>query len=329
MKKRLISILLVLVLLLPTAMASAAYYYVNTTWLKARRLPDYSATVLDSYRRDFAMTVKQRYDGGWAYVIFSNGKDAYVQTQYIKKSSSYGGYITADNTAIRTGPAYSFSNVGKLAKGSRITVLTHGSQYDYVESSVGKGYVRNSFISKKYVKASGTASTGSSASSGKGTTAYVTNPNGRTVNLRRGPGKSYAVITEYKPGTKIGVLSKGTSWSKIEVNGVTGYMMNEYITTKKPAAAASPKPAGEIDTSGWPSGFPYTAYITSKNGGSVNIHRDVGLGYANVARLKVGTQVSVVAWCSTKWCKITFDGKTGYVLTEYLTRTKPVIPDDD
>ena len=331
MKKRLVALFLALMLLLPSALASAAYYRVNTTWLKARRLPSTSATVLDSYRRDFAMTVKARYDGGWAYVVFTNGKDAYVQTAYIKSSSSYTAYITQDGTSLRTGPAYSFTTVGTLSRGKKVTVLSHGSSYDYIKTSVGYGYVRNSLLSKSYVKPSGTSSSSSDASlAGAAYIAYVTNPNGRAVNMRRGPGKNYEVIAEYRPGTAIGVLSSANGWTKIKVNGIEGYMMNEYITKAKPAGSGSsssgtPKPAGESVDGGssGPSGFPYTAYITSPNGGGVNIHRGPGMGYANVTRASVGTKVSVVAWCSTKWSKITINGRTGYVLSQYLTRTKP------
>ena len=34
-------------------------------------------------------------------------------------------------------------------------------------------------------------------------TEYVKNPTGRTVNVRRGPGKGYTVDYELKPGTKV------------------------------------------------------------------------------------------------------------------------------
>ena len=398
MKKRLIALLLVAVMLIPSAIASAAYYFVNTNWVKVRALPESNAKVLDSYRRDWAMSVEQKY-GGWAYVTFTNGKDGYVMSNYIKSSKSYRAYITTDSTMLRRGPDYSFSRVGTLAKGAKVTVLTHGSKYDYVSTTVGKGYVRNCFLSKNYVKPSGASSTAldtSGLSIASGTTGYVANENGRTVNLREGAGKQYRVIAEYAPGTQVSILSYGGTWCKIEVNGVTGYMMTKYLTTAAPIAGptspitspgagtkvyvaningrtvnlrqgpgkqykviAEYAPGTEatllsygstwcqikvgstsgymmtqflsyskstptatattgVDTSTYP---PYAAIITSSNGGGVNVHRGAGLGYSNVTRLEVGTEVTVIEWTNSKWMKIRLsDGREGYVLKQYLKR---------
>ena len=89
MKKRLIALLLVLALLIPVGVASAATWYrVNTSSLKVRYLPDDSANVLGSYRKDYACTVSSTKDG-WSYVTFSNGTEGYVLAKYITKASSY------------------------------------------------------------------------------------------------------------------------------------------------------------------------------------------------------------------------------------------------
>ena len=58
MFRKAIALLLVLALVLPVGSALAVKYYrVNTTWLKAHEKPDYDSKVLDSYRRDFAVTI--------------------------------------------------------------------------------------------------------------------------------------------------------------------------------------------------------------------------------------------------------------------------------
>ncbi len=320
MKKRLFALLLVLVLLAPTALASAAYYAVDTNWLKVRRLPEANASVLDSYRRDWALTVEKKY-GDWAYVTFTNGKDGYVQSKYLKSTKSYTAYITNDGTALRKGPSYTFSKVGTLARGAKVTVLSHGSKYDYISTSVGRGYVKNSFLSKKKVKASGNSSTAESiADPSKNYDAYVVNPNNRTVNLRTGPGTNYRVINAYRPGTGVTVLEAGPDWSHISIEGQEGYMMSMYLSTAKPAAAETPKPAGgNSEPSPTDAPFvPFMAYVTSANGKSVNIHRGPGLGYANVTRAAVGTAVTVLGQVNKTWMKIEIDGKTGYIMKKYL-----------
>ena len=216
MLKKVIAVILLMALLLPIGSALAVRYYrVNTSWLKAHEKPDYAAKVLDSYRRDFAVTIAKKYDGGWAKVRFRPGGDAvYVQTKYLEACSSYTAYVSKDSTLLYSGPATSFSSKGKLNAGAKVTVLTHGSAFDYVSSSKGKGYIRNTHLTR---------------TKPNGKTAYIKNPANRTVNLRKGPGKGYKVIAEYKPGTKVTLLKYGSTWCKVSVGGKTGYIMTKYI----------------------------------------------------------------------------------------------------
>lgn len=216
MFKKVLAFILVLALLLPLGSALAVKYYrVNTSWLKAREKPDYSSVVLDSYRRDFAVTIAKRYDNGWAKVRFRPGGAAvFVQTKYLELCSSYTAYISKDDTVLLSGPATSFKSLGKLNTGAKVTVLTHGAAFDYVSSSKGKGYIRNTHLTTQEPA---------------GKTAFIKNPANRTVNLRKGPGKRYKVIAEYRPGTKITLLQYGRTWCKVSVRGKVGYMMTKYI----------------------------------------------------------------------------------------------------
>ena len=216
MFKKTVAFILVLAFLLPFGSALAVRYYrVNTSWLKAHEKPDYSSTVMDSYRRDFAVTIAKRYDNGWAKVRFRPGGAAvFVQTRYLELCSSYTAYISKDDTVLLSGPATSFKSLGKLNTGAKVTVLTHGSAFDYVSSSKGKGYIRNTRLTTQEPA---------------GKTAFVKNPANRTVNLRKGPGKRYKVIAEYRPGTKITLLQYGRTWCKVSVRGKVGYMMTKYI----------------------------------------------------------------------------------------------------
>ena len=206
MKKRLIALLLVLALLIPAGIASAATWYrVNTSSLKVRFLPDDSAKVLGSYRKDYAATVSST-KNGWSYVTFSNGTEGYVQSKYISKASSYKAWVTKDDTSLRKGPDGNFDAIASLAKGTKVSVLSHGSKYDYVSAGdLGSGYIMNGLLSKKQVKASGNQST-STAATGGNYNAYVFNAGYRTVNLRQSPSTSAPVIAEYPSGTQVYVV---------------------------------------------------------------------------------------------------------------------------
>ena len=98
-----------------------------------------------------------------------------------------------------------------------MTVLTHGSAFDYVSSGKGKGYIRNTHLSTKKPGA---------------TTAYIKNYEGKSVCLRKGPGTKYKTIATYKSGTRVKVLSYGRTWSKVSINGKTGYIKTVFIKRK-------------------------------------------------------------------------------------------------
>ena len=262
MKKRLVALLLVLALLLPVGIASAAAYYrVTTSSLKVRFLPSESAEVLGSYRKDYALTVKST-KNGWSYVTFSNGFQGYVQSKYIKKASSYSAWVTNDDSAMRVKPEGTAVTLAKLARGRKVTVLTHGSTYDYIDAgSLGKGYIMNGFLSKKKVAASGNASQ-NMAVTGGGYYAWVLNAGGRKVNLRSDASTNAPIVNQYPSGTKVYVIAHHAKWDEVSVDGNTGYMMNQFLSTDEPAPTPTPDPSV---TTAPPGGGTYTAYVNTAN----------------------------------------------------------------
>ena len=104
MKKRIIALLLIVLLLVPAGLASAAgRYRVNTTNLQVRMQPSVSSKVLDTYRKDSVCTLNSTKDG-WSYVTFYNGTQGYVQTKFLSKASSYTAWVGYDETQLRPKP---------------------------------------------------------------------------------------------------------------------------------------------------------------------------------------------------------------------------------
>ncbi len=313
MKKRLIALLLVLVLMIPAGLASAATYYrVNTTSLKVRYMPGEDSRVIGSYRKDYALTIKSTKDG-WSYVTFSNGFNGYVMTKYLTRASSYRAWIAYDDTALRKGPDGSFSAVATLAKGTKVSVLSHGSKYDYVSAGdMGKGYVVNSRLSKKKV-----ASSGKKSESNKSQTvdydAWINHT--AKVNLRKSASTGSPIINSYAPGTKVHVTYKTSEWSKIKVGGKTGWMMNRFLSTSQPAENVTPKPANKKDGS-------YTAYVVTPNKKSANVRKGSGKGYTVLFKVNHGSAVKVLKH-NSNWDYIEYGGKKGYILNSLLQTSMP------
>ena len=313
MKKRVVALVLVLLMLVPAIASAVTYYRVNTSSLVVRMLPEDDATKLASYSLDTALKYSKKIDSKWSYVEFIGGKEGYVQTKYISKIKSYSAWVTNDDTPIREGVAYNSTEVGRLARGAKVSVLTHGKKYDYVKSSIGYGYVMNGWLSKKKVKASGNASVPAFKPNAN-YTAYVTNGS-RVVNLRAEPSTKSAIIMYYPTGTQVNVISHGADWDYIQVGSNTGYMMTKFLTTAKPAptdvpATPTPKPGA------------YTAYVTSDNGKSVNVRKGPGTGHTVIFKAPYGSEIKVLEH-NSKWDKIEQNGKTGYMQNKFITLSLP------
>ena len=102
MKKRLIALLLVVALLIPAAVASAATWYrVNTTSLRVRFLPDTSAKEIGSYRKDYACTVSKTTKDGWSYVSFVGGTKGYADGKGLNaKFNEVDGILVYDESTL-------------------------------------------------------------------------------------------------------------------------------------------------------------------------------------------------------------------------------------
>ena len=315
MKKRLIALLLVVALLVPAGIAAAASYYrVNTTSLIVRMQPSQSSKQIASYRRDSVATVSSS-KNGWSYVTFYNGTQGYVQSKYLSKASSYTAWVAYDNTQLRPKPTGTGSNAS-LAKGTKVTVLSHGSNYDYVKAgNFGYGYIINSRLSKKQVKASGSGSQ-STVPSGGNYDAWVLIASGHTVNLYTSASTSSPKIASYGAGTKVRVNAHGSKFDNVTVNGNTGFMLNAYLSTSEPAPTVVPGGGGGGGSTS------YTAFVTSGNKKSVNVRRGAGKGYSVTFKVPYGAPVKVLKHQKT-WDYIQYNGKKGYIDNRFLQTSKP------
>lgn len=71
-------------------------------------------------------------------------------------------------------------------------------------------------------------------------TMIVHTDNGGTLNLREQPSKSSGIITTIPNGTPVGVVDTTTDWSKLDYNGLSGWVMSCYLVEP------SPDPQGQI-----------------------------------------------------------------------------------
>ena len=276
-------------------------------WLRLRDGASSYANTISAYFTGTTVTILGG-SGEWYHVLTPDGKTGYMNANYLTITGSITGGQLDENTAavvrsangkpvrLRSGPSVNYSIIASYAVGTHLTVLTTGDTWSKIRINGRTGYMMNEFISR------GESTAGDY-------TAYVVSGNGKTVVLRSGPSKQYEALASYKVGQKVTVLSYGSTWCRVRINGLDGYMMTEFLSTVKPDTST-----GGVST--------YAAYVTSQNGKGVRMRMGAGKLFPTIATYAVGTKVTVLEY-GQDWCKIRIGSNTGYMMTEFLTTRQP------
>ena len=187
---------------------STAYVKTNSRGLNLRAEPN--GNILGSYPRGTKVTVLSN-NGNWSKVSV-DGKTGYMQTQWLSTKSVSSGSSTvkpATGTAVVNNP-----------RDTQVLFLRREAS----ANSESLGYYRNGktgFMMAKYLKVTSEVVSG---------TARVFNANGGSyVNFRSRASLSASVIGTVPVGTTVKVLEKTTDWTKVEVNGQTGYISTWFL----------------------------------------------------------------------------------------------------
>ena len=287
--------------------STSTMYVTPDVGLNVRKGAGTSYSVITALSKGTAVTVHST-SNGWSKIT-ANGVNGYVSSQYLsstKPSSSNGTtststmYVTPDaGLNVRKGAGTSYSVITTLSKGTAVTVHSTSNGWSKITANGVNGYVSSQYLSsKKPSSSNGTTSTTR--------TMYVTPDAG--LNVRKGAGTSYSVITTLSKGTAVTVHSTSNGWSKITANGVNGYVSSQYLSSKKPSSSN-----GTTSTT-------RTMYVTPDAG--LNVRKGAGTSYSVITTLSKGTAVTVHS-TSNGWSKITANGVNGYVSSQYLSSKKP------
>ena len=214
----------------------------------------------------------------------------------------FGGWLI-----LRNAPSYSGKIISSYPSGTVVQITGRsGSWYSVIAPDGLTGYMLGNYLK---IQGNGISN---------GSDAWVTSNNGLNVRLRTGPGTNYSILSSYAPGTKVVIISYGKDWSMIRVGNFTGYMMTRYLTSKN---------SGNSGNNGQESIIPvvsgeYDVYVTSQNGKGVNLRMGPSKANQAVATYDVGTAARMIQYGNT-WSYIRVGQTYGYMMTEFLTTTKP------
>ncbi|PKF86887.1 mannosyl-glycoprotein endo-beta-N-acetylglucosamidase [Bacillus sp. BA3] len=289
--------------------------YVNVTsgTLNMRKSGSESASIVAILSKGTKVTVYSE-SNGWAKVK-ANGKDGYVNTKYLSTTKP-GTTVTTEKTTtkyvnvssgtlnMRKSGSESASIVAKLSRGTEVTVYSESKGWAKIKANGKDGYVSTNYLS---TTKPGTESKPSIPE--KTTTKYVNVSTG-SLNMRNKPSESASVIVKLARGVEVDVISESNGWSKIKAYGGEGYVNTQYLSATKPGPLPGLDPDEEGNTS--------VKYVNVNDGSSLNMRSAASATASIIAKLVNNTAVTVYSE-SNGWSRVTANGKTGYVSTQYLT----------
>lgn len=130
------------------------------------------------------------------------------------------------------------------------------------------------------------------------------------VNFRSGPSTGYTAYQAVPQGGTVNVLSASINgWTKVSYDGKTGYISSPYLTATAATPAPAPAPAPVADK----------VIGTAKANDNVNFRAGETTGSGILGVVPQGTTVNLLGASVNGWTKVSWNGKTGYISTPYLT----------
>jgi len=216
--------------------------------------------------------------------------------------------VTASSLNVRSGAGTGYSRIGSLGKGKTFTVTGTATDSSGVTWYKLNYNSRTGYVSSKYVNIK------------QPTVTSVSNMNG-TVNtakdpliVRSGPSKSYGSIGTLAKGKTFAITGKsqdssGTWWYRLNFGGKTGYVSSAYVKTTSTSSSVTTV----TDTTG--------TVATQKD--PLTIRSGPGTGYSSLGTLAKGKTFTVTGKAQdssgTWWYTLSFNGKTGYASSKYVT----------
>jgi peptidoglycan hydrolase-like protein with peptidoglycan-binding domain len=142
---------------------------------------------------------------------------------------------------------------------------------------------------------------------------------GGSLNLRLSPAAGTRVLTTIPNGTKLAITERGTEWCGTSYNGYSGYVMASFLSFGEASPTATATPTATPVPAATPAATAgsFTAYVKT-TGGSLNLRESAQAGARVLKTIPDKTKLTITQKGAT-WCKTSYAGVTGYVMTSFLT----------
>ncbi|MBP3541109.1 MAG: SH3 domain-containing protein [Clostridia bacterium] len=295
--------------------------------LNLRMEPSVGSRVLTTIPQYATVTVTS-YGTEWCAVSYG-GLSGYAMTTFLTLESSsgptpapetppQGDYTSAVVTTasgslnLREEPRSGSRILRTIPRNASVQVNSYGASWCNVTYGDTTGYVMTTFL--RFVSApENTPSVDPSTPAPSEGKAIVTTASG-SLNLRESGHYGAAVIVQIPQYAEVDVLQRGANWTKVRYHVFEGYVVTSFLTfTDGSDAPATPTPTPETPTQ------TDTAWVSTPSG-SLNLRQEPSSSARVLMQIPRGAQLTVLNR-SDSWCRVTYQGVGGYVMTSYLSFT--------
>ncbi|MBG9837172.1 MULTISPECIES: SH3 domain-containing protein [Bacillus cereus group] len=267
-------------------------------------------------------------ENGW-YKININGKTGFVSGEFVSKNgssnsnvSTTGGKnkVTADVLRVRTAPNTSSSVSGRVYEGQTLNVIGQENGWVKINHNGQVGYVSGEFVSgvSSNAGSSNNNTNNNNQESVKPASGNYT-VNVSSLRVRTGPSTSHTTVGSVTKGQVVQVVGEVQDWFKINYAGQTAYVSKDYVTkggSSDNATQGNNQNNNQNNNVTVQTGGTYVVNATSLRvrTGPATYHSVIG-GVLN------GTTLNVIG-SEGSWFKVNYQGKTGYVSSEFTKFVK-------
>ncbi|RAN84494.1 SH3 domain-containing protein [Bacillus sp. SRB_331] len=305
----------------PASASNSSSYTVNASVLHVRAGSSTSHDIISRVYNGQSLNVIGE-ENGW-FKINHNGKTGYVSGEFVSKNGektnnnvSTGGNnkVTADVLRVRTAPNTSSSVSGRVYEGQTLNVIGQENGWVKINHNGKVGYVSGEFVS-------GVSSNAGSSNNNTNNTVKPASGN-YTVNVsslrvRTGPSTSHTTIGSVKKGQVVQVVGEVQDWFKINYAGQTAYLSKDYVTK-----------GGSNENTTQGNNQEQNNNVTVQTGGtyvvnatSLRVRTGPATYHSVIGGVLNGTKLNVIG-SEGSWFKVNYQGKTGYVSSEFVKFVK-------
>ncbi len=279
-----------------------------------REKPTKDSALLTSYPRDTWVEVVGE-SGNWYEVNAPDGFHGYMSKNYvIVAENTYGTIGVVTNPAgtsflnLRATPSYTAKVLGIYYNETPCVLLSQSNGWYHVRVDGVDGYFREEYVRQAYRVFSEEVAT-------------VVTPGCTPLNLRSGPGKDYASISQYPGGQYVMVLQKGLGWWKVSVDGLVGFMSVEFLKdgVLTPSGVTATGAVQQTTDAGFvPDDQSYVIVNNPKSTQVLNLREAPDTTSQVLAQYSNGYALTLLG-AGEEWCHVEdMNGQAGYMMTQFL-----------